>query len=1723
MAYNQNGQHYYGNAHHQSSQSVDQFGRRIGAYNNAGSPSQGYEAGMNSAGSQHAGVPYQQGYGNYPQAPGTYREQAAYGGPGMPPSQHAQPIPTGPMSPAFPQAQSPIPNHQAYNPQNYAQPSTQYNPQAYTALQHRPHSQSTPQPYNPAAYPPNPPNAYPNHQPTSYSPSQNPHRHATYPSPPMQGSPALSQQSFANDLRAAQYGHGSGTPPTAFPGQPSSAPLPPNRPSAYTPPTQTVSASANPPYPSEEWGAPPVSYPPTATYQAFPQSSLPSLPNERSLPSPPVSQDHGYHSSGAISERQTPSPFVDQPDTYPSDRGPPPPQHSPQRMNTLNRHPQQRPLPGPPPQSDSDEEYFANAMGRSNGHGMRTQSAEEIAQEDLFNQVESALAGAERSDRLSYQQRSPRIEIEEPGHGAFDGPRPLFSHNNYRANDPRNGATGNGHLTPEAVRGARQEYSDESDIEAAAGLEALREAEKQDAADEARRRSGGSGLFTSYSSQQNQSRPSPGDVSDGSDYAAVDMSLLGGGYQGHLSYGGDPATLATAHGEGTTSGSLSQPASSTGSMRRSNDQGAVGEYMDHSIHPFPPFSTAARVDAFGTGGLAEPNERSRRLSYDEGDEAAMYDPGDSSVPTSGISEPPDMFFSPGMSLNRPLPPPPPGEGQPHPQFSPMHLETGDRLSTASTLVPRSTSLLNHSNTPQVVQPMRSKTDAEERRIRQQGIRSSVYSGYDSSTPPSASAVALDLPALPSGKRFNPSKLGPNDFKKCLEPWALSSVTSWLKSMAEGEADLRSSTIVEGLVALFTFKVPTMNIADAETLSSRVVQEMFKAGVLVHEEEWLKFGKPSMTGVLYQLTGQGCYAPLLHSASLKGRCYSHHCQRTLKKVDLHAQPQRQSEDWATYYSVKKEDIEGIHKKEVERQNILHEIVQTEDGFMEQLNVLRVLYRDALAKAQPPVITPQRTNSFLRDVFGRVDPVKKANEDYLLAQLKYRQQEQGPWIVGFSDIFREWIRKAKNAYLDYAASFPNANFLVRQEAERNMLFRSFLDQARSHKMSNKLGWDTYLKAPITRLQRYGLLLSTVYKNMIQDSEEKSNLQTAIDEIKAVTLDCDARVAEMSRKVELADLSSKLRLRQDMKKVELNLEHLGRELIFKGDLQRTGANRFTWLETHALLFDHYFVLAKTITQRDSAGGLKYEQYDVSRLPIPMDLLVLESANDPPVTKSRGIGVTTVQAKPGTPNESLGRTSSNQSPGPGTLTHTNTNSSLTQVNSNGTGSTLVTNTILDNPKDDKILYPFRIKHLGKEPYTLYAPSAQNRQEWAEKIIEAKTKHAASLFAQNAEPFRLRVMADSAFAYDSLAGGPKSITIKGTPLDRAIENVERQFANAGRPAPICRARVNCATAFSQPYPGKEMIAVGTDYGVYVSEMDNPRGWFRAISVSRVTQIAVLEEFSLFLLIADKSLIAYHLDIVCPTGGVGARDESSRKAPQKLSGSRDVGFFATGKMKDRSLVFYKKREGLSSTFKVLEPVYQKATEKKSRMFKRGTTEFFRDYDEFYIPTDCYGINLFHSSLAVCTSKGFEVLTLDKKQPWSVPDLKQQHVASIAQRLQGQDPLGMFRLSDSDFVLCYEECAVYVNKHGEISRGVIMEFVGKAKSAALYGPYILLFDPDFVEIRNAQNGRLRQVIAGREVKMLDDGSMAGGSVSRTVKMVMQHPELERTQIVVELLLNEGQRD
>ncbi|KAL9089027.1 MAG: hypothetical protein Q9159_002745 [Coniocarpon cinnabarinum] len=1571
--------------------------------------------------------------------------------------------------------------HSSYNPQAYAQqpssPRAPYQPYSpYPAPNSQPPSH---QPYNPAAYQDNTIAGFANNiygpasqNVSSYGPrgssqSSSPNLPQGYPptSPTQQYAPRISTGSSYN--RSASHRYSTSAPHPYR--QPSSAQYSPGP----SPATYYDAYQHQPISPATRFPAPPQ------------HSPSPDFYDHRTPPTVAGRNGSGAHFNSAFAPPTPPMPMPN-PEPY---------VHAVERQGS-NRHPQSRPLPGPPAQPSP----YAAQLDPDEGYEETVDDAERRT-DDLFDEVERSLLNT----------------------GTFT--------NHQAASASYLDQTTNGHYEPTSATSVRTYYDDydddddaDSDAEAAAGLEAMRIAEQQEEEDRQRRSRSSSYMTNGFNEYEQQAQAGEA-FEDEYDYAGYDMSALAGGFAVPMSHRNAAGLSATSpvsqrnlgqHPSGS-SHRTARTESSGATMRTSSqtsitNMASPGSFSRRS-------GTAARVDESGTGGLSDPTVTGRKMSFENDDPAERAIimqqaqqahqqggiPGDAMVPET-------FYQYPSHSGPRPLPSIPASTEYPvaDPAAYVQH------ASIHGTGFPRSQSLVSTSTTQQAIAPARAKTDAEEKR---KSVLRIQATGTESS--PVTPMGGPDLPTIPAGRRVQPSKLRDADYDRCVEPWALSSLTRWLRSIAEGDPELKSHMIEEILVNLFTSKVSNINIPVAESLSQHVLQVMYASNTLIQDEEWLRFGYGEPTGVLYQLTGRGCYSQTLHNYENSGRCYSYHCQRTVRKIDVNDGSSPGPVDWATYYSITKEDIADVDKKEVERQNNLHEVVQSEYKFINDLKLLRTLYQDGLEHSQPSIVPPKNLDLFIKTVFGKLAAVRKVNEEYLLPQLLYRQKEQGPWVVGFSDIFRDWIRKAKPAYIEYTANFPNAEFMIRQEDRRNTMFHNFLDSARNDSRAQRLAWDHYLKAPITKIQRYSLLLQVVLKNMKQDSEEKQNLQLAIEEIQEATRECNARLADETRKVELLDLQSRLKLRQEMSKVELNLTQWGRELIHSGQLQREGNTRFTWLDIQAILLDNFLILAKKLPVRDG----KPELYDVSKMPIPMELLVLESADEDPVVRSSMKGVSTVN----TTNTTNARSNS-ITPRP-VVQSSNSGSSLQQVTS-ASSNQLTTTTSIDQSQSEKTLYPFKIKHLGKEVFTLYTPSASNRREWCDKIIEAKTKHAASLFSQDAEPFKLNVIADAAFAYDSSTTSQKMITIKGTPLVRALEDVESRYKSAGRPAPICRARVNCATSFTQQN-GLEMIAIGTEYGVYLSEAGNPRGWTRVIPIPRVTQIAVLEDFSLLLLISDKSLIAYHLDVVttATASSTASTTDSIKKSPQKLSGSKDVGFFTVGRMKDRTLLFYEKRESRTTIFKILEPVYQKSSAPSTRAGRlfRGHTDFFRDYDDFYIPADCTALDLFSNSLAVATSKGFEVLGLDKKTAWSVPDLTQQHVQTMATRLRDMLPVAMFRLAaDGSELLCvYEECAVYVNKFGDVNRAVIMEFVGRARQASLVGGYLVLFDSDFVEVRDAISGRLKQVVAGRDVRCLDNGRGQAGvtnaGMQRSVKFALQHPENEKSQIVVELALNESRRN
>ncbi|VUC28288.1 unnamed protein product [Clonostachys rosea] len=124
--------------------------------------------------------------------------------------------------------------------------------------------------------------------------------------------------------------------------------------------------------------------------------------------------------------------------------------------------------------------------------------------------------------------------------------------------------------------------------------------------------------------------------------------------------------------------------------------------------------------------------------------------------------------------------------------------------------------------------------------------------------------------------FMPSDLTARDFSRCREPWALGAIQAWLQDVAGGGLDLRIKDVEDALRHLFTAKTRKIKVAEARALSNQVVAPMLRAHALIPDEEWVIFGHGKVSGVLWQMTGSGCYAPRLNRNEMSGRCYHSRC-------------------------------------------------------------------------------------------------------------------------------------------------------------------------------------------------------------------------------------------------------------------------------------------------------------------------------------------------------------------------------------------------------------------------------------------------------------------------------------------------------------------------------------------------------------------------------------------------------------------------------------------------------------------------------------------------------------------------------------------------------------------------------------------------------------------------------------------------------------------------------
>lgn len=822
-----------------------------------------------------------------------------------------------------------------------------------------------------------------------------------------------------------------------------------------------------------------------------------------------------------------------------------------------------------------------------------------------------------------------------------------------------------------------------------------------------------------------------------------------------------------------------------------------------------------------------------------------------------------------------------------------------------------------------------------------------------------------------------------------------------------------------------------------------------------------------TGVFTPLTR--CYSPLCN-ASGPYSCYSPSCpnsavsplcdpvsglNRTATRRDAapaQATDQTYKKAWAEL--VPPELLKSIPPAEIARQNAILETIQKEEEFLSDLELLDSLFVRGLQKPSdtgdpPPLpIGPER-DTFLREVFGNhLELTAQIRE--LVERLHIRQREESPIIQTIGDLFLSAALDWGQVYNAYLINYPLAISRVKREMSVNPRFKTFVEACRRHPAAHKHPLENFLFRPPARLQRYHLHLESILKKTEEGNNDRDNLEHAIEVINDQCKTAQEGVEAAELKVKIREYAYNLSAKRNKSSVDMDLLNTDRQLVHQGRvLRKPDAFDFDWTELLAILFDNYFIVTKqkrildtpddeNTGNNNSTGGARFI---LAKRPIPVEMLEISGISDAPISRSIGLS----------------------------------------------------NFHISREREARDFWPFTVSHLGGkvEPMTLYAPSKEARNEWKVKLDDAVQLRMA---IQNSNMvFEQQTLSDDVFALaPSLSLEP----------ERAVPGVD---------AGVFHGRVTCAVPFVTA-DRRRLVAVGCADGVWIGLRNDAKSLRKVLHLKFVTQCAVLESFGIFVVLADKVLISYSLEALVPTSSSSA---ASLRPPQKLSGNRDVLFFNVGVLKDRTLLIYMKKKANESVFRALEPVLNapRANEGKAGSgffgkFSKDSknSDWFRIYKTFFIPSEAYSIQFLKSKLCIICAKGFEIMNLDSLLPGTIPDFAHAsrddpRVLQLQKRVETAKPLGMFKTSDSEFLLCYDAFACYVDRLGEpIRLDQIIEWEGFPKQVAFSGNYVLAFDPRFVEIRDTQAGRLVQIMRGYDVRYVSGSSTITTSSSESAMLL-----------------------
>uniref|UniRef100_A0A8C2CNP1 Rho guanine nucleotide exchange factor 18-like n=1 Tax=Cyprinus carpio TaxID=7962 RepID=A0A8C2CNP1_CYPCA len=279
------------------------------------------------------------------------------------------------------------------------------------------------------------------------------------------------------------------------------------------------------------------------------------------------------------------------------------------------------------------------------------------------------------------------------------------------------------------------------------------------------------------------------------------------------------------------------------------------------------------------------------------------------------------------------------------------------------------------------------------------------------------------------------------------------------------------------------------------------------------------------------------------------------------------------------AVDQQYLKDFSKEDIKRQDIIHELIQTEINHVRTLKLALGIYMRELRE------TLQMDETQLERLFPQMDSLLQVHQLFL-NRLKQRRidslvpgSSQNYYIHRIGDILMaqfsgEMRDRLQHCYGVFCSHHTDAVNFYKDLMQNNKKFQSFIRKVCQLSILRRLGIPEIILLITQRITKYPVLFEHVIKYTKVDSEEHRNLVQSLELLKNTISRVNTHVDEFEKAARLRDLSSKLEPKSLVKMTHRRV--FRREDMLQGERKLLHEGVLNWrLTSNKSKGDHYVLV--------------------------------------------------------------------------------------------------------------------------------------------------------------------------------------------------------------------------------------------------------------------------------------------------------------------------------------------------------------------------------------------------------------------------------------------------------------------------------------------------------------------------------------------------------------------